>query len=42
MKKNYTPYELRKILEDLLLLRNGPEKNDSNNGNEHVGMQKGC
>ena len=23
-------------------LRNGPEKNDSNNGNEHVGMQKGC
>ena len=23
-------------------LRNGPDKNDSNNGNEHVGMQKGC
>ena len=23
-------------------LRNGPEKNDSNNGNEHVGMQKRC
>ena len=22
------------------LLRNGPDKNDSNNGNEHVGMQK--
>ena len=22
------------------LLRNGPVKNDSNNGNEHVGMQK--
>ena len=21
-------------------LRNGPDKNDSNNGNEHVGMQK--
>ena len=24
------------------LLRNGPDKNDSNNGNEHVGMQKRC
>ena len=24
------------------LLRNGPDKNDSNNGNEHVGMQKGA
>ena len=24
------------------LLRNGPGKNDSNNGNEHVGMQKRC
>ena len=23
-------------------LRNGPNKNDSNNGNEHVGMQKRC
>ena len=23
-------------------LRNGPDKNDSNNGNEHVGMQKGA
>ena len=23
-------------------LRNGPDKNDSNNGNEHVGMQKKC
>ena len=23
-------------------LRNGPDKNDSNNGNEHVGMQKRC
>ena len=22
-----------------LCLRNGPDKNDSNNGNEHVGMQ---
>ena len=24
----------------LSLLRNSPDKNDSNNGNEHVGMQK--
>ena len=24
------------------VLRNGPDKNDSNNGNEHVGMQKSC
>ena len=23
-------------------LRNGPDKSDSNNGNEHVGMQKRC
>ena len=23
-------------------LRNGPDKNDSNNGDEHVGMQKRC
>ena len=23
-------------------LRNGPDKNDSNNGNEHLGMQKRC
>ena len=23
-------------------LRNGPDKNDSNNGNEHVGVQKRC
>ena len=23
-------------------LRNGPVKNDSNNGNKHVGMQKRC
>ena len=23
-------------------LRNGPDKNASNNGNEHVGMQKRC
>ena len=23
-------------------LRNGPDKNDGNNGNEHVGMQKRC
>ena len=25
-----------------LVLRNGPDKNDSNNDNEHVGMQKRC
>ena len=25
-----------------LYLRNGPDKNDSNNVNEHVGMQKRC
>ena len=25
-----------------ILLRNGPDKNDSNNGNEHVGMRKMC
>ena len=24
------------------MIRNGPDKNDSNNGNEHVGMQKRC
>ena len=24
------------------LLRNGLDKNDSNNGNEHVGVQKGA
>ena len=24
------------------LLRNGPDKNDNKNGNEHVGMQKRC
>ena len=30
------------IVEIDLLLRNGPDKNDSNNGNEHVGMQKRC
>ena len=24
----------------MVYLRNGPDKNDSNNGNEHVGMQK--
>ena len=23
-----------------ILLRNGPDRNDSNNGNEHVGMRK--
>ena len=23
-------------------LRNGPDKNDNNNGNEHIGMQKRC
>ena len=27
---------------ELLYLRKGPDKNDSNNGNEHVGMQKRC
>ena len=26
----------------LLNLRNGPDKNDSNNGDEHVGMQNRC
>ena len=28
----------------VIVLRNGPDgdKNDSNNGNEHVGMQKRC
>ena len=26
----------------ILVLRNGSDKNDSNNGNEHVGMQKGA
>ena len=25
-----------------LVLRNGPDKNEGNNGNEHVGMQKRC
>ena len=25
-----------------MLLRNGPDKNDSNNGNEHVGIQLVC
>ena len=25
-----------------ILLRNGPDKNDSNNGNEHVGMRNMC
>ena len=29
-------------LSDLGELRNVPDKNDSNNGNEHVGMQKRC
>ena len=28
--------------ETVIVLRNGPDKNDSNNGNEHVGMQKRC
>ena len=28
--------------ETLMDLSNGPDKNDSNNGNEHVGMQKKC
>ena len=26
----------------LSILRNGSDKNDSNNGKEHVGMQKSC
>ena len=26
----------------LINLRNGPDKKNSNNGNEHVGMQKRC
>ena len=29
-------------LENFFHLRNGPDKNESNNGNEHVGMQKRC
>ena len=33
----YSPY-LRKLEG----LRNGPDKNDSNNGNEHVGIQSVC
>ena len=28
--------------ENKLRLRNGPDKNDSNNSNEHVGMQEGA
>ena len=38
-------YPKIEMLVDILLLhilRNGPDKNDSNNGNEHVGMQKRC
>ena len=31
-----------KVFIEKLLLRNGPDKNDSNNGNEHAGMQKRC
>ena len=30
------------MISDIRELRNGPDKNDSNNGNEHVGMQKRC
>ena len=30
------------ICSSILQLRNGPDKNDSNNGNENVGMQKRC
>ena len=29
-----------RVAKNILRLRNGPDKNDSNNGNEHVGMQK--
>ena len=31
-----------RVAKNILRLRNGPDKNDSNNGNEHVGMQKGA
>ena len=31
-----------RVAKNILRLRNGPDKNDSNNGNEHVGMQKRC
>ena len=29
-----------RVAKNILRLRNGPDKNDSNNGNEHVGIQK--
>ena len=30
------------FLSNKLELRNGPDKNDSNNGNEYVGRQERC
>ena len=30
------------LIKSVVYLRNGPDKNDSNNGNEHVGLQKRC
>ena len=33
---------LGKLFWFIFVLRNGPDKSDSNNGNEHVGMQKRC
>ena len=38
----YRDQLLLELLGDFFSLRKGPDKNDSNNGNEHVGMQKGC
>ena len=29
-----------RVAKNIIRLRNGPDKNDSNNGNEHIGMQK--
>ena len=40
LKKTYQGRPSKKNLKGALL-RNGPDKNDSNNG-EHVGMQKRC
>ena len=31
-----------RVAKNILRLKNGPDKNDSNNGNEHVGIQKKC
>ena len=36
------PEKLKYLFPASGILRNGPDKNDSNNGNEHVGMQKRC